>query len=378
MTKFSTLGLLAVITLLLALPAVVLAQAQPPRPAVFGGTATVDGAPAADGLTVTAWIDGAQVASAPVAGGSYAITIAQPPGENYGGKEVSFMVGDAGASETGTWEGSGGGELNLNASSSMVLGAAVVGSAWAGLAQFLVDGKGMTLYAFTKDTPGAGGTAPVSACTSAGCMRAWPPLWTNGDATAKEQPELRRGVGAKPDLLGSYERTDGGVTNTQVTYNGWPLYYYFLDTKPGDVVGQYGQWYAVNPTGDLILGGTVDIPESAAAAAGKAGAQGPGGPPGVSGPAGKAGEDGAAGKQGAAGKAGAAGKGGAAGKAGAAGSAGAAGKDGAAGTKGDSGAAGAAGRAGASGGGGLAIVSLIIAIVAVIGAGGAIVMGRRT
>ena len=80
MTKFSILASLAVIALLLAIPAVVLAQAQPPRPAVFGGTVSWDGSPAPDGTTVTATIDGAVAATTTVSSGNYAFSIAQPPG----------------------------------------------------------------------------------------------------------------------------------------------------------------------------------------------------------------------------------------------------------------------------------------------------------
>ena len=98
MTKAKVLALLAIMVVLLTLPAVVLAQAQPPRPAVFGGTATVDGVRPANGTTVTAWIDGSQVATTTTSGGGYALLIAQPPGESFGGKEITFMVGSATAS----------------------------------------------------------------------------------------------------------------------------------------------------------------------------------------------------------------------------------------------------------------------------------------
>ena len=115
MIKNKILASLAIVALLLALPASVLAQAQPPRPPVFGGNATLDGATAANGTAVTAWIEGAQVASTTVTGGNYAFVIAQPPGESYQGKTITFMVGAGTASQTGTWEADGGSELNLTA-----------------------------------------------------------------------------------------------------------------------------------------------------------------------------------------------------------------------------------------------------------------------
>ena len=115
MTKFSILASLAVIALLLAIPAVVLAQAQPPLPSVFGGTVTWDGAPAPDGTAVSAWIDGEQVALTAAADGAYALKISQPPGGAFVGKEVVVMVAESEASQTGTWEPDGGDVINLTA-----------------------------------------------------------------------------------------------------------------------------------------------------------------------------------------------------------------------------------------------------------------------
>src|SRR5574340_1730005 len=51
-----------------------------------------------------------------------------------------------------------------------------------GLGTFLVDGKGMTLYRYTKDSPG------VSNCKD-GCLDAWQPLLTNGDPVAGRSEE---------------------------------------------------------------------------------------------------------------------------------------------------------------------------------------------
>jgi len=114
-TKFSILTSLAVIVLLLVIPAVVLAQSQPPRPAVFGGTVSFDGAPATDGTSVSASIDGEEVASTEANGGAYALRVAQPPGGAFAGKAVVFIVGGSEAVEKGTWEADGGAELNLTA-----------------------------------------------------------------------------------------------------------------------------------------------------------------------------------------------------------------------------------------------------------------------
>jgi len=114
-TKFSILTSLAVIALLLAIPAIVLAQAQPPPPSVFGGTVSFDGAPAADGTVISAWIDGKEVASTEAKDGGYAIIVAQSADAAFAGKTVVFQVGGSEAREQGTWEAQGGSELNLTA-----------------------------------------------------------------------------------------------------------------------------------------------------------------------------------------------------------------------------------------------------------------------
>ena len=104
------------------------------------------------------------------------------------------------------------------------------------LGDFLVDSKGMTLYLFTKDEPG------VSNCYDQ-CAEKWPPLLSEGDAIA--------GSGLDAALLGTTDRTDG---TTQVTYNGWPLYYWYEDAAPGDTNGQTvgDVWYVVSPTGEAV------------------------------------------------------------------------------------------------------------------------------
>jgi predicted lipoprotein with Yx(FWY)xxD motif len=52
-------------------------------------------------------------------------------------------------------------------------------------------------------------------------------------------------------MFGTTTRTDGTV---QVTYNGWPLYYYEKDKAPGDVTGQDvgGVWYVVSAAGEQV------------------------------------------------------------------------------------------------------------------------------
>jgi predicted lipoprotein with Yx(FWY)xxD motif len=104
------------------------------------------------------------------------------------------------------------------------------------LGQYLVDGKGMTLYIFTRDP------ADTSSC-SGDCLAAWPPLITQGN------PIL--GAGVDDSKIGSTLLADG---RRIVTYNHMPLYYYIQDTKPGDTTGQGvgSVWYVIDPDGDII------------------------------------------------------------------------------------------------------------------------------
>jgi len=102
------------------------------------------------------------------------------------------------------------------------------------LGDILVDADGRTLYAFTKDQ------GDQSAC-SGQCATNWPAL--TGTATA--------GTGAQATLLSTAMQTDG---NSQVTYDGRPLYYFAGDAKPGDINGQGvgNVWFVLSASGDLV------------------------------------------------------------------------------------------------------------------------------
>jgi predicted lipoprotein with Yx(FWY)xxD motif len=113
---------------------------------------------------------------------------------------------------------------------------AVVTTMMGGPGTFLTDADGRTLYLFTNDAPG------VSNCTG-DCLTAWPALLTDGGPVA--------GTGVDGALLGTTTRDDG---STQVTYAGWPLYFFAGDAAPGDVEGQgvNDVWFVVSPAGDII------------------------------------------------------------------------------------------------------------------------------
>jgi predicted lipoprotein with Yx(FWY)xxD motif len=111
------------------------------------------------------------------------------------------------------------------------------------LGPFLVDANGMTLYTFANDTPG------VTNCYDE-CAANWPPLTVEEDAMPTLDP-------AASGMLGVIERTDG---LRQVTYNGWPLYYWVNDAQAGDTTGHLVRdvWFVAS-TPQVGLGGNAQL-----------------------------------------------------------------------------------------------------------------------
>jgi predicted lipoprotein with Yx(FWY)xxD motif len=101
------------------------------------------------------------------------------------------------------------------------------------LGDYLTDGDGKTLYIFLDDIDG------TSHCYDT-CTTLWLPLLT------REVP--RAASGLNQTILAVTSRED---RLSQVTYNGYPLYYFVGDTKPGDMYGQNWQdrWYVLSPQG---------------------------------------------------------------------------------------------------------------------------------
>jgi predicted lipoprotein with Yx(FWY)xxD motif len=101
----------------------------------------------------------------------------------------------------------------------------------------LYDANGQVVYVFEIDR------RDESNCTSADCVKAWPPVLTEENPTA--------GAGVDKALLGTIRREDGKL---QVTYNDRPLYFYEHEA-PGEVrchnVDLHGGlWWVVTPAGE--------------------------------------------------------------------------------------------------------------------------------
>lgn len=136
-----------------------------------------------------------------------------------------------------------------------VLLGALVGAAIAGAAggtgvgthntnrgKILANSRGFSIYMFAKDKKGGKSTCYRN------CAKVWTPLLTTG------KPAAIKGSGVNSKLLGTTRRTDG---KTEVTYNGYPLYLYVPDRKPGQITGegfnQFGAvWYLLNTRGTPV------------------------------------------------------------------------------------------------------------------------------
>jgi predicted lipoprotein with Yx(FWY)xxD motif len=103
----------------------------------------------------------------------------------------------------------------------------------------LFDGKDRVLYGFTRDKRGG-----KSTCYG-GCAAAWPVYFAKGKVRAMR--------GVKRSLIGTVRRRNGRL---QVTYNGWPLYYYAhegpREVKCQNVDEFGGLWLVVKPNGRLV------------------------------------------------------------------------------------------------------------------------------
>jgi len=106
------------------------------------------------------------------------------------------------------------------------------------LGKILVDGKGMTLYVFDKDTTGK------SNCNG-NCLIKWPALGAADDNTK---------VTSDSSITGTFSIITRDNGDYQVAINGMPLYTYQPDTKPGDTTGQaVGEvWWVVGTDGNKI------------------------------------------------------------------------------------------------------------------------------
>lgn len=102
--------------------------------------------------------------------------------------------------------------------------------------RILFDARGQVLYTYTTDRRGK-----PSRCYGV-CAREWPVYFAKG--------RLRAGKGVRQGLIGTTRRRDGRL---QVTYNGWPLYFYahegLGEVRCQNVTIHGGTWLVIRPSG---------------------------------------------------------------------------------------------------------------------------------
>ena len=250
------LGILAVLVLILsacstaATPTNAPVHTLPPVATKASGTGTAlvpstggTGTPATGGLhtgtpaastPATAATQASGTAGVPNTGAACATVTIQlntafKPGTSTGGTTTSSTAVPSGTSTPAT-------SMGTTTSSTATSGGATVASK-----DFLVDCNGMAVYVNMDDTPNSGS----SSCTDAACTDNWKPL------TVANGKEPMAGQGVDKSLLSTITRDDGTV---QVTYNGWPLYLYTGDKKPGDKngAGMDAKWYLIDADGNPI------------------------------------------------------------------------------------------------------------------------------
>jgi predicted lipoprotein with Yx(FWY)xxD motif len=98
---------------------------------------------------------------------------------------------------------------------------------------YLTNSSGFTLYYRSTDTPNSGNTT----CNTSICEANWPVFY---NAT----------LNLPPGLSSSQFKTITPYNSTKiVTFNGYPLFYWSHDAKPGDATGQgIGSFYVANLT----------------------------------------------------------------------------------------------------------------------------------
>lgn len=97
--------------------------------------------------------------------------------------------------------------------------------------KILTNAKGRTLYYLTSDRAGK------PTCLG-GCAQAWPPALKSRSARF-----------TRLHVTGKFGTVANPGRGRQITYNGWPLYTFSGDSKPGETngAGVAGVWFVATP-----------------------------------------------------------------------------------------------------------------------------------
>lgn len=157
-----------------------------------------------------------------------------------GSASLSLLAGTAKAhnatAKTGDWATGSDGTANTADQNVARKWVQLKASQAGALDPVVVNGAGLTLYRFDKDT-----AKPSMSNCNGDCAKTWPPLTV--------APGGRIFLAGVPkSKVGTVKRDDGSL---QVTIGGWPVYRFAKDTKPGDAKGQGvgGTWFGITPSG---------------------------------------------------------------------------------------------------------------------------------
>jgi len=165
---------------------------------------------------------------------------AQPADASAAGTALALLSGTAKSNgaqaSTGDWAMRDGGAPDAQTAPIAKKWVQLTASSAGDLDPVVVNGAGLTLYRFDKDT-----ASPSKATCNDDCAVTWPPV------------TVRKGgkifiAGLKKKDIGVVKRDDGTL---QVTVKGWPAYRFAKDTRPGDTKGQGvgGTWFGLRPDG---------------------------------------------------------------------------------------------------------------------------------
>ncbi|MFG3120319.1 SCO0930 family lipoprotein [Streptomyces sp. NPDC048197] len=205
--------------------------AEPPKSNCSGSCATTWPPVPADGSSAPAGIAKSALGSVTRADGTKQLTIGGWPAYRYA---KDTKAGDTkGQGVGGTWNA-----LTAEGKKAVAQEPADVSVLnQPELGQILVDGDGMTLYRFNKDS-----AWPMKFGCNDACLDTWKP------AKPADRSKLK---GIAPKLISTVTRPDG---IRQLAVDCWPVYTFTGDKQPGDINGQgkMGLWFAVSKDGKKL------------------------------------------------------------------------------------------------------------------------------
>ncbi|NUS85077.1 MAG: hypothetical protein HOY75_20660 [Streptomyces sp.] len=213
--------------------------AKPPASNCAGDCATTWPPVPADGASAGQGIDASLLGSVTRADGTKQLTVAGRPMYRYAQDTAPRQANGQGVG--GTWFATAPGGTKADKAAAAPADLPALSTVDNGkLGSIVRDGKGRTLYRFTKDT-----AWPMKTNCLGDCLKLWKP------AKPVDVKDVNGIKGIDPELISTFTRPDG---TRQLALDCWLLYWYTGDTKPGDTNGQGvgGTWFTVRADGKLV------------------------------------------------------------------------------------------------------------------------------